>query len=150
MPFPVKAAVTSASTPICRTSTLPGDAQTCQNLPDPKTQKPAITRAPGHFLLDRAGQSRPPHHSTLLSTASEEPYRKRVKRLLVEENHEKHHAQCFDINAYPAIKQVGITHLNRSELQKGHHQAYLKAQFRAHIPQSSRRPHARHERSHLS
>ncbi len=40
-----------------------GDAKSCQNLPDPKSQKPAITRAPGHFLLDCAGQCRTSNHS---------------------------------------------------------------------------------------
>ncbi|RMS31663.1 hypothetical protein ALP71_200191 [Pseudomonas coronafaciens pv. garcae] len=37
-------------------NTVLGDAQSCQNLPDPKSQKPAITRAPGHFLLVGAGR----------------------------------------------------------------------------------------------
>ena len=40
-----------------------GDAQSCQNLPNPKSQKPAIKRAPEHFLLDRAGQRRTSNHS---------------------------------------------------------------------------------------
>lgn len=32
-------------------------------VPTPKSQKPAITRAPGHFLLVGAGQCRASHHS---------------------------------------------------------------------------------------
>lgn len=47
----------------CHINTVLGDAQSCQNLPDPKNQKPAITRAPGHFLLDRARQCRTSNHS---------------------------------------------------------------------------------------
>ena len=40
----------------CHINTVLGDAKRYLYLPDPKTQKPAITRALGHFLLDRAGQ----------------------------------------------------------------------------------------------
>ena len=47
----------------CYINTVLGDAKNCHTLPDPKSQKPAITRAPGHFLLDGAGQCRTPHHS---------------------------------------------------------------------------------------
>src|SRR5450830_137245 len=47
----------------CHINTVLGDAQSCQSLPDPKSQKPTITRAPGHFLLDRAGQCRTSNHS---------------------------------------------------------------------------------------
>lgn len=47
----------------CHKNTAPGDAERYPNLPAQKSQKPAITRAPGHFLLDRAGQCRTPNHS---------------------------------------------------------------------------------------
>lgn len=47
----------------CHINTVLGDAERYPNLPDPKSQKPAITRALGHFLLDRAGQCRTQDHS---------------------------------------------------------------------------------------
>ena len=47
----------------CHTNTVLGDAQSCQNLLDPKSRKPAVTRASGCFLLVGAGQCRTPNHS---------------------------------------------------------------------------------------
>jgi hypothetical protein len=47
----------------CPTNSVLGDAQSCQNLPDKKCRKPAITRASGHFLLGSAGQCRTSNHS---------------------------------------------------------------------------------------
>jgi hypothetical protein len=47
----------------CHINAMLGDAERYLNLPDLKSQKPAITRAPGHFLLDRAGQCRTRDHS---------------------------------------------------------------------------------------
>lgn len=47
----------------CQITTVLGDAQSCQNLPDPKNQKPAIKRASGYFLLIDAGHYQPPNHS---------------------------------------------------------------------------------------
>ena len=43
--------------------TVLGDRQSCQNLPDPESQKPAIKRASGCFLLEGAGQCRTSNHS---------------------------------------------------------------------------------------
>ena len=40
-----------------------GDAPSCQNLPVPKSRKPAVTRALGHLLLDRAGRYPARDHS---------------------------------------------------------------------------------------
>ena len=47
----------------CHINTVLGDAQSCQSLPDPKSQKPAITRASGYLLLAGAGQCRTSNHS---------------------------------------------------------------------------------------
>lgn len=47
----------------CHTNTVLGDAELYPNLPNANSQKPAITRASGHFLLDRAGLYRTQDHS---------------------------------------------------------------------------------------
>src|SRR5690606_32687375 len=57
----------------CHKKSMLGDAKRCLNLPATKSQKPAITQAPGHFLLDRARQRRTRNHSHSIIDKPPEP-----------------------------------------------------------------------------